>query len=47
MDEITINLRALTEDSRKEIYHILIKEGKIIEDEINYQATIDIDLFEE
>ena len=47
MDEITINLRALSEDARKTIYHLLIKEGKVIEDDINFSATIDIDMFED
>ena len=45
IDEITINLRALTEEDRKEIYEILRYRGFTVPDEINDKALEIIDNF--
>lgn len=40
MDEVTINMRALTYEARNEIADILGEELKLIKDDDNYTALI-------
>ena len=47
MEEITINLRALTEDARTKIMNILEAEQKIIPDDDNYTAMYLLGTFKE
>lgn len=46
-DEITISLRALTEESRKQIEKILDKQLEIIPDETNQEAVYILNQFNE
>ena len=46
-DEITISIRALTEESRKQIEKILDKQLELIPDETNQEAVYTLNQFNE